>query len=319
MATTKLENLIVPEVIADFVEQKLIDAIKISPLCTVRNDLVGKAGDKVSLPVWQYIGDAGIVNEAEDIPVATLTQTEEEVKILKIGQGVSYTDEALLSGLGGNQLANEATDQIVKSIASTVENTLIANMSSNVTKTVSYNSAKDAAENVAAAVAEFGEDMDGKKVILIPPSMYTTFVGAKGWIPNTELGANILVKGTVGQIMGCDIVVSNRLEAAKTAYVKTVDKTVKSSKKYYTMTAGVAAEVSSPTGNPEEKGYFEKVVSAAKDCFIVKPGALAIYTKRNTMVEFDRDKSAQVEYIYGSKLFAPYVYDPSKIVKITVA
>jgi len=319
MADTKLANLIDPEVIADFVEQKLIDAIKFAPLATVRGDLTGKAGDKVTLPKWAYIGDSGVVNEAEEIPVSALGQTSEEVKILKLGKGVSFTDEAILSGLAGGTLANEAVDQIVKSIASTVDNMLIAEMSSNVTKTVAFDTSKDVVENIAKALEEFGEDMDGQKVLIVPPSMYTKLVGAKGWIPNTEMGADILIKGTVGQIMGCDIVVSNRLATAQTQYVKTTDKTVKSGKKYYTMTAGVASEVASPSGNPDALGYFEQVKSSAKDCFIVKPNALAIYSKRDTMVEFDRDKSTQIEYVYGTKLFAPYVYDTSKIVKITVA
>ena len=316
MALTKLENLIIPEVIADFIDEKLIDAIKLSPLATIKNDLVGKAGDKVSLPKWTFIGPSGIVNEAEEIPVAALSQTKEEVKIFKLGKGVSFTDEAILSGLGGNELASEAVDQIVKAIATTVEDTLIANMSTAVTNQVTYDASKDAAENIAAALEKFGEDMDGQKVLLVPPSMYTKLVGAKGWIPNTEIGANMLIKGTVGQIMGCDIVVSNRLAAAKTAYVKTVDQAVDAEKTYYTMNAGVAQAVSDPEGNPEAKGYFEAVTSAANDCFIVKPGALAIYSKRDTMVEFDRDPSRQIEYVFGSKLFAPYVYDNSKIVKI---
>lgn len=40
---------------------------------------------------------------------------------------------------------------------------------------------------------------------------------------------------------------------------------------------------------------------------IVKPGALAIFTKRDTMVEVDRDILNQSTVIAGSKLFAPYL------------
>lgn len=49
---------------------------------------------------------------------------------------------------------------------------------------------------------------------------------------------------------------------------------------------------------------------------IVKPGALAIYTKRDTMVEIDRDIVNQSNYVMGSKLFAPYLYKPSAAIKI---
>ena len=52
--------------------------------------------------------------------------------------------------------------------------------------------------------------------------------------------------------------------------------------------------------------------------YIVKPGALAIFMKRDTLVEFDRDKIDQTNYIIGSKILAPYVYDTSKLIKITL-
>ena len=55
----------------------------------------------------------------------------------------------------------------------------------------------------------------------------------------------------------------------------------------------------------------------AAQAFIVKPGALAIYMKRDTLVEFDRDKLAQKNYIIASKLFAPYVYDKTKLIKLS--
>lgn len=49
---------------------------------------------------------------------------------------------------------------------------------------------------------------------------------------------------------------------------------------------------------------------------IVKPGALAIYTKWDTMVEIDKDILNQSIYVVGSKLFAPYLYKPSAAIKI---
>lgn len=52
---------------------------------------------------------------------------------------------------------------------------------------------------------------------------------------------------------------------------------------------------------------------------IVKPGAIAIYTKRDTMVEIDRDIVNQSNYVMGSKLFAPYLYKPSAAIKIVAS
>ena len=64
--------------------------------------------------------------------------------------------------------------------------------------------------------------------------------------------------------------------------------------------------------------YYERTTGNADTAYIVKPGALRIYMKRDTLVEVDRDIIAQTNYIVGSKLFAPYVYDESKIIKVTL-
>ena len=123
---------------------------------------------------------------------------------------------------------------------------------------------------IADALGKFGEDIDGEKVLLVPPAVYTALVKSDGWIANTEAGANIIMNGTVGSIFGAQVVLSNRLTARNEAY-------------------------------------------------LIKPGALRIVMKRNTLVEFDRDILSEMNYIKASKLFAPYVYDKTKVVKITIS
>ena len=59
----------------------------------------------------------------------------------------------------------------------------------------------------------FGEDIDGQKVIIVPPSFYGRLLKSDGWIPNTELGAEIIITGTVGAVYGTQIVISNRVSA----------------------------------------------------------------------------------------------------------
>lgn len=49
---------------------------------------------------------------------------------------------------------------------------------------------------------------------------------------------------------------------------------------------------------------------------IVKPNALAIFMKRDTLVETDRDIVNQSTVITGSKLFAPYLLDATKAIKL---
>lgn len=267
--TTMLNDLFVPEVVADVIDKKLIDAIRFAPLAKIDTTLVGRDGDELTMPSYDYIGMAEDVAEGADIPIKKLNQTTEKVKVSKIGLAVQFTDEALLSG-NDNDIAEEAATQIVTAINDKLESKLINAMSTTSTLTSDIAINDDGATGIATALQQFGEDIDGDKVLVVPPAYYGRLLNSKGWIPNTEMGAEIIVRGSVGMVYGTQIVLSNRLTALNEAY-------------------------------------------------IIKPGALAIAMKRNTLVEFDRDKIDQTNYIIGSKIFAPYVYDKSKIIKLTLA
>lgn len=262
---TKLANLFNPEVVAGLIESKLVDAIKFAPLAVIDTTLVGRPGSTVTLPTYAYIGDAETVAEGEDIPIKQLTQSTKEVSIHKIGNGVQLTDEAVLSGYGDP--VGEAVDQIILSIASQVDNEML-----NIMNTASLTHAAGgafSADVVADALVKFGEDIEGEKVLLVDAEAYATIRKANGWVPNTDMGANMIIRGTVGMIHGCQVVVSNKLSGKNVAY-------------------------------------------------IVKPGALATYMKRDTMVEADRDIVNKSTILTADKHFANYLRDDSKIIKITL-
>ena len=267
---TLLQDLFVPEVVADAIDKKLVDAIRFSPLAIIDTTLVGRPGDELTMPSYEYIGDAAAVEEGADIPIAKLSQDTEKVKVSKIGKAVEFSDESLLSG-ANNDIAEEAAKQVVLAVNSKLEADLISEMSAKAVLTAELNLASgNVTHGIADALGKFGEDIDGEKVLLVPPAVYTALVKSDGWIPNTEAGANIIMNGTVGSIFGAQVVLSNRLTARNEAY-------------------------------------------------LIKPGALRIVMKRNTLVEFDRDILSEMNYIKASKLFAPYVYDKTKVVKITIS
>ena len=98
MATTVLANLLDPQVVADFIDEKLVDNMVFAPLADIDALLEGRPGSTVTLPKWQYIGAASTVNEGAAIPLESLTQTWASVQIHKIAKGTEFTDEAALSG-----------------------------------------------------------------------------------------------------------------------------------------------------------------------------------------------------------------------------
>ena len=210
MAITQLSNMINPEVLGAFLETKLVDAIKLSPLAVVGTELQGRAGNTLTLPTWQYIGDAADLAEGvADTPVALETQSR-EVKIKKASKSVEITDEALLSGYGNP--ADEIASQLLTSIASKVEADCFAALATGTLKQVGAVEA----DTVADALVKFGEDLDEEMFLFINPADYAAI--RKN--PNFAYvnGQQMTIGGTVGFIFNCAVVVSNRV-AATSAYI----------------------------------------------------------------------------------------------------
>ena len=207
---TKIANLIDPEVLADYVDSKLIDAIKFSPLATVNTDLEGRAGSTITFPVYSYIGDAVDVAEGKDIPIGQLTSTTTEVKVKKAGRGVQLTDEAVLYSYGDT--VGEAADQIVLSIKNKVEKDHIADLEGEGVTLVYANTGKLSTTAIIKALAKFGEDYEeGEAVIFVNAEQKADLITEEGWVSATEIGAEMKVRGAVGMIGGAQVVVSNRV------------------------------------------------------------------------------------------------------------
>lgn len=259
---TYLANLFNPQVVADLIDSKLIDRITFAPLAKIDNTLVGRAGNTVTLPYYSYIGIAQAVAEGTDIPIKQLTQSTKQVTIVKYGIATQLTDEAALSGYGDP--IGEATNQIVTSIADAVDNQLLAALNGNTTN-VFTPAANLVPSDIPLALAKFGEDSDGPKVLIVDPDFYAKLL-VDNWVPASEIAADIKIRGVVGMSYGCQVMVSNRVHG----------------------------------------GNFH----------IVKPGALALFMKRDTMVETDRDILNQSTVIAGSKLFAPYLLNDSAAIVV---
>lgn len=207
---TKIANLIDPEVLADYVESKLIDNIKFSPMANINYDLEGRAGSTLTIPVYSYIGDAVDVAEGEDIPLGQLTSTTSEVTVKKAGRGVQLTDESVLYAYGDT--IGEAADQIVLAIKNKIEKDHITDLEGSKVTLVYANTGKLTSTAIIKALAKFGEDYEeGEAVIFVNADQKADLITEEGWISATEIGANMKVSGVVGMIGGAQVIVSNRI------------------------------------------------------------------------------------------------------------
>lgn len=216
---TKLANLIDPEVMAGFINEKVLPAIRFTGLADVNRDLEGRPGSVLTVPAWKYIGDAAEVAEGEAIPLDQLETSDKTMTIKKAGKGVEITDEAVLSGLGDP--IGQANQQLVTAIANKVDNDLLTALSE-ATQTYTAEGGLTV-DNLDGALQVF-DDEDAAPVVLVANRADAAVLRAnagKEWLGGTELGAQRIVTGAFGEILGAEVVRSNKVAKGTAYLVKT--------------------------------------------------------------------------------------------------
>ena len=210
---TKLGNLIDPQVLADFLDVKMMDAIKFAPLCAVRTDLVGKPGDTLTLPKYAFIGLAEDVAEGAEVGIAQLSATSTDVKVKKAGKGVEVTDEAVLSAYGDT--VNEIGRQLLMSIAGKVDNDCAAAFRQ---ATMEVTATKFDKYVISDMMAKFGEDLEEDMTALINPAHLAILRRDPDFVEVND--GMVIMNGEVGRLFGCRIVISNKVKANEAFLVK---------------------------------------------------------------------------------------------------
>ena len=275
MTQTKLAQMINPEVMADMVSAKLPKMIKFTPLAYVERALVGQPGNTITVPKWEYSGDAKDIEEGVAIEPDQLTTKKSTMTIKKAGKGIELTDEAVLSGYGDP--IGQATHQIALAIANKVDNDLIEEAKK---ATQHVEDAPATGDALDKALAVFADEEDARYVALLNPedAIALRKDTTKEWVRGSEIGANIVVSGTFGEVHGIQIVRSKKVEKGK--------------------------------------GFLVKVSAVDTDTDdVAKYGAFVINLKRDVAIETDRDILKKTTVITGDEHYGVYLYDSSKVVK----
>lgn len=268
MAQTQLSNMINPEVMKDMISAELADAIRFAPLARIDNTLVGQPGDTVTVPRFQYIGDAVDVAEGVAMGTTVLTTSSQQASIKKAGKAIELTDESVLSGYGDP--VGEAQRQLRMAISNKVDNdSLDALATTTLVHTTAAGGSLTVTE-VETAQGLFNDEDDEDMVLLANPSDAADLRNdASGnWTRASALGDQMLVRGVFGEVLGAQVIRSRKL-AVGTAY-------------------------------------------------LVKRGALAIYMKRDVIVENDRDILAGTTVVSANEHYGVVLEDESKAVKISI-
>jgi hypothetical protein len=210
-------SLVIPEVIADLVETKLGDNITLLPLAVEDNTLVGQPGDTLKFPAFKYIGKAAVVNENGQIQTGKLEAGTTEATVHKYAKGISITDEARLSGHGDPM--GEAAKQLARAIDQGVDDELFSVLNS-VGVSRKHINTTISADNIADALVLFGEDLTGDKVLLTDAAGFAALRKDDDYIRASDMGQRMITDDVVGEIWGCQILISNKIKTDTTVKEK---------------------------------------------------------------------------------------------------
>lgn len=217
MPQTMKANLVVPEVMAAMISAALPNALRFAPLARIDTTLVGQPGDTVTVPRYQYIGDAEDVAEGVAMGTSVLTTSTQSATIKKAGKAVEITDEARLSAYGNP--VGEAENQLLLAIKNKVDNDVLTALA---TTTLVSGTATGAltVETVEAAQGLFNDEDDSPMVLIANPADAAALRSdaAAGWTRTGDLGDRMLISGAFGEVLGAQVVRSRKLPVG-TAYL----------------------------------------------------------------------------------------------------
>lgn len=216
MTMTKLANLVNPQVMADMISAELPKKIKVAPLAKIDNTLVGRPGNEITVPAYGYIGAADDVEEGAEITIAQMSTSTKKAKVKKAGKGVEITDESVLSGYGDP--IGEANRQLLMSIADKIDNDCMdALKTASLTHDVS-SSAIISYEGIVDAVDKFDEEDGEGKVIFVHPKQVTQLRKDPNFLSKDKYPLEVIMKGVIGEIAGCQVVPSKRVDSSSSMY-----------------------------------------------------------------------------------------------------
>lgn len=216
--TNGIANLVVPQVMADQVRAKLGKLIKFRPLAVVDADMSNMQGNTVVLPTYAYIGDAADLTEGTASTPTAMSMSTKSYEIKKAVKDILISDEAILSTNGA--VLGEIEYQLAVSIANKID----ADCYSALTATAGLTaiaSVNITQAGFASLRITFGEDLEGRQILFCNSAEYGKILALPEFVAVDNGSA--FISGHVGQVLGIDIVVSDRVTAGTGVVVKVAD------------------------------------------------------------------------------------------------
>lgn len=274
MANTVNTKILVPEVYAELVREKITGKCKVAQFAVTKGNLMGQAGETVKFPAYKYVGDASDWQVGTAMTAGELEQTTTSATIKAIaapGVNIYDYDDAVTMG----QQINEAASQQAVSIARKMDTDAIdACLTSPLKKKLAAKNTVTQDELIAM-LGLYGDDRDSADfdAIVIHSAFAPSFYGMDMFVSREKTmvkdGNGIATNGVIGYFLDIPVVLSDRL---------------------YDTTS--------------QEGFI----------LMMKKNALSLLPKESPFTEVARDASKRLSTIYTSDFYALALTDDSAVV-----
>ena len=268
------KNVIVPEVYAELVNEKVAGNVIVSQACKILGDLKGKVGETLNMSKWAYIGDAKDIVPGTPMEVTSMKQTSTTATIRMIAPpAIAVNDYDDVTELG--DALNTASKQHAISISRKYDLDAIAEGRKTV---LQYKLAtKDTVtfDEMNAILGLYGDDCNASDFafIAIHSKFVPSFLKMDGFVDATKTftseGSGIQLNNILGYFRGIAVVVSDRL--------------------YDTV---------------NQEGFI----------LAIKKDSIGLIPKETPFTEVDRDASTRTNTIYTSQYYAMALINDAGIV-----
>ena len=219
-------GLIVPEVYAGLVREKIAGRVQVGQFLKKIDDLTGDVGETVTMPAWSYVGDASDWTVGTAMTTKKLAQTKKTATIKAIAApGVEVYDYDNKVALG-NAL-DEAAKQQAISIARKIDiDAINAAYGTPLKQALATKDAITQTE-ILSALSVYGDERDSEDFTRGAIVMHSAFADDLYGMDlftsreRTTVAAGsengITKNGVIGQFLGIDVVLSDRLYDSATS------------------------------------------------------------------------------------------------------
>lgn len=216
MAVTKISDIINPQVMGDIINAKIEAQCKLTPYAKVDTRLQGVAGDTITVPSWNYIGDAVdfdpevASNTDAEMEVSKLTAGSTTFTVKCAGKSVGVLQTAINSGMGDP--VGQANIQLAKSVVNKIDSDLIE-CAYTATNEYDGSASEIGYAGIVGAVCKFEDEEDNvEKVMFIHPEQEASLLTDEQFLSADKFTAGVAVNGAIGKIAGAWVKKSKKVK-----------------------------------------------------------------------------------------------------------